>query len=150
MPLTPSRCARCWLAVLLALAWPAMAGVYRWRDADGRMHYGDQPPAGVQAEPLPLDPSPPARGGIADAERRLLEDAERRAARTARERNETHRREARAEAVRERRCTELDERRRRLEAEFAERRARGYTMAQERSYRSRLDALEREIKSGCR
>lgn len=149
MLLTPSRCARCWLAVLLALAWPAMAGVYRWRDSDGRMHYGDQPPAGVQAEALPVDPAPPPRSA-ADAERRLLEDAERRAADTARGRSEARRREARAEAERERRCSRLDERRRQLETGFAERRARGYTMAQERSYRSRLDALERELKSGCR
>ncbi|HEX5757437.1 MAG TPA: M23 family metallopeptidase [Arenimonas sp.] len=38
------------LALLLLVATPAVAGkVYRWTDADGRVHYGDRAPPGVEA-----------------------------------------------------------------------------------------------------
>jgi glutaredoxin len=41
-------------ALLCALALPAGAQVAKWVDAEGRVHYGDRPPAGkaVSAEPL--------------------------------------------------------------------------------------------------
>lgn len=133
--------------VLCLLLMPAAdADVYRWRDADGRVHYGDQPPADAPSEPVPIDPPPPTRGA-GEAERRMLDEADRRAARTARERSESRRREARAEAARERRCSELTERRRKLVDEFSELRARGYTLAQERSQRRRLDELDRTMRS---
>lgn len=37
------------LGVLLMLAWSAAASaeVYRWTDAQGRVHFGDRPPAGA-------------------------------------------------------------------------------------------------------
>ena len=59
-----------WLAVTcLALAFTAShAGgqVYRWVDKQGRVHYGDRPPANaapakVRAIPVPVEPSAMAR-----------------------------------------------------------------------------------------
>ena len=59
-----------WLAVMcLALAFTAShAGdqVYRWVDKQGRVHYGDRPPANatpakVRAIPVPVEPSAMAR-----------------------------------------------------------------------------------------
>lgn len=47
--------------LLLASAGPGLAAddqVYTWRDADGRVHYGAQPPAGQSAEPVPLKVKP--------------------------------------------------------------------------------------------
>lgn len=32
------------------LAVPAMAGIYKWQDADGQVHFGEHPPPGVDAE----------------------------------------------------------------------------------------------------
>ena len=135
------------LAGLLTAA-AAHAEVFRWRAADGSVHYGDQPPPDVQPETIPIDAAPPTRGAASD-ERRLLEDADRRAARSARERDQARAAEARAEAARTRRCTQLAERRRRLDDEFDERRAHGYTPAQERSYQRRLDELDRTLKREC-
>ncbi|MGC3965132.1 MAG: DUF4124 domain-containing protein [Rhodocyclaceae bacterium] len=37
------------LACLLLASANAMADVYRWTDRDGKVHYGDTPPAGVSA-----------------------------------------------------------------------------------------------------
>jgi len=46
---------------LLAAASLAAAGeVHRWKDADGRVHYGDKPPAGVAAKPVAVPASGPA------------------------------------------------------------------------------------------
>lgn len=135
------------LACLLTAA-AAPAEVFRWRAPDGSVHYGDQPPPDAQAEPVPIDAAPPTRGAV-DAERRLLDEADRRAARDARERAQARAAAARAEAARTRRCAQIDERRRRLDDEFDERRAHGYTPAQERSYQRRLDELERTLKREC-
>lgn len=44
-----------WLLVLaLFLALPASAGVYKWTDAQGRIHYTDSPPPAAQATQLRL------------------------------------------------------------------------------------------------
>ena len=45
---------------LLAMAFPVAAqeGVYRWIDAQGRTHYGNQPPANVQVEKVNLNSQP--------------------------------------------------------------------------------------------
>ena len=47
------------------IVWSAMASavVYKWTDADGKVHFGDRPPDGVKAEVVELlgsrQPSPP-------------------------------------------------------------------------------------------
>jgi predicted secreted Zn-dependent protease len=38
------------MALLLASSLAAGAQVFRWKDADGKVHYGDRPPEGVKAE----------------------------------------------------------------------------------------------------
>jgi hypothetical protein len=35
------------------MAGYALAQVYKWVDADGRVHYGAQPPSAVKARPWP-------------------------------------------------------------------------------------------------
>ena len=40
------------LAAALALSFAAAAQQYKWVDKDGRVQYGDSPPAGVRATPL--------------------------------------------------------------------------------------------------
>jgi len=44
-------------AAAIALAGNAFSQVYKWVDADGRVHYGPQPPAGLKARPLSFQQS---------------------------------------------------------------------------------------------
>ena len=51
-------------AVLIAagctvFAATTLAGVYKWTDNDGNVHYTDTPPSGIPAQPLIPDPAPP-------------------------------------------------------------------------------------------
>ena len=49
--------------ILICVAMPAMAQVYRWVDKGGTVHYSNEaPPAGVKATELPIDarPGPPS------------------------------------------------------------------------------------------
>jgi len=61
------------------IVWSALASavVYKWSDADGKVHYGDRPPDGVKAEIVeglginthfaaPAPASPPARAAAKD------------------------------------------------------------------------------------
>jgi glutaredoxin len=44
--------------ILVLLAQPALAGeISKWKDASGRVHYGDTPPADVAAERLSVKPN---------------------------------------------------------------------------------------------
>lgn len=63
---------RAWCAtlVLLAVGTAGAAELYRWVDDQGVTHFGDRPPANVQAQPLETPPPPPA-GEVQDAQRRL-------------------------------------------------------------------------------
>lgn len=40
--------------IALVLAFPAHAGVYKWTDAQGRLHYGDAPPPAARTTQLRL------------------------------------------------------------------------------------------------
>ncbi len=49
------------VALMLGAAATAIAGgVYRWVDANGKVHYGDQPPAGAQAQQMKVKQAKPA------------------------------------------------------------------------------------------
>jgi hypothetical protein len=50
------------LCALLVVALPALAALYKWKDENGRVVYGDTPPPGVKAERVnpvvaPADPN---------------------------------------------------------------------------------------------
>ena len=53
----------CFVLMLAALAGGAVAQQYKWVDENGKVRYGDVPPAGVQATPLRA----PATGSAASA-----------------------------------------------------------------------------------
>lgn len=64
---------------LVLLIGPASAGIYRWVDAEGKVHYGDRPPAGQESSAVTVSPGPatdPDRGARAEKQRRLLEAIE--------------------------------------------------------------------------
>jgi hypothetical protein len=67
------------LTIVLAFAaGVAVAGdLYRWVDADGKVHFGDSPPAGVKAEKLgirsqPTDPAALAREEATNTEQQRV------------------------------------------------------------------------------
>jgi hypothetical protein len=55
-----ARLARPALAAVLAVACAhADATIFKWRDAQGTMHYGEHPPAGAKATPVDVDDARP-------------------------------------------------------------------------------------------
>ena len=42
------------ILLALFLAWPASAGVYKWMDAQGRIHYSDSPPPAARTTQIKL------------------------------------------------------------------------------------------------
>jgi len=42
------------ILLALLLAWPAAAGVYKWTDTQGRIHYSDSPPPAAKTTQLRL------------------------------------------------------------------------------------------------
>lgn len=64
------------LALLLAAAGAGAAEVYRWVDADGKVHFSDSPPPGVAAERLAIKSAPtdPAAVDLAESTREVREN----------------------------------------------------------------------------
>lgn len=57
---------------LAAVVQPAAAGVYKWVDEEGRVHYGQRPPAVAdQAEKMKLDKAPPPDPYAAERRERM-------------------------------------------------------------------------------
>lgn len=103
------------LVLLLVLGWTSLAsaaGVYKWVDAEGRTHYGENPPAGRPVQEMRLKdeaivPSPPAgEAARRDTERRLLRAFEEE--RAAKKAEQQKRRDE--QAAREQRCRQARER----------------------------------------
>ena len=107
-------------AGLLILAMPLHAGVYKWTDSDGQVHYGDRPQSVGGVEELNVD-APAASGFALDDEardekrQRLLDAME-----EDRQEKEQQREKNRAEKERrQRRCVVLKDRLRRAEGATA-------------------------------
>jgi hypothetical protein len=47
---------------LISLASVATAGIYRWTDANGKVHFGDRPPPQVERQQVEVESSPGWRG----------------------------------------------------------------------------------------
>jgi len=71
------------LLLCCVLAAGARADVYRWTDAQGRVHFGDRPPAGAASEPVEVRvnsyrapqivrPAPTAQGKARAGQRRVV------------------------------------------------------------------------------
>lgn len=60
-----------WIGLLL-VAWAGVAaagGVYKWTDANGGVHFGERPPAGVHSQEMPMQTAPMSSGGDDEAAR---------------------------------------------------------------------------------
>ncbi len=99
------------LVLLWACSLAASAAVYKWTDADGRLHFGDRPPQ-AGAETVPLPSAPASMAPVPSAEQRqenqnkLLNafEAERQLNRAAQDKAQQEK------AERERNCAEARER----------------------------------------
>jgi hypothetical protein len=98
-----------WL--LLAAGAATAAGVYKWVDAEGRVHFGDRPPdlgaTAVEVPNTPVAPSVPDAAGARDQQERLLRAY-------AAERQERREREAKSRAEAEQRARNCAQARDRL------------------------------------
>lgn len=65
------------MLALLLPPWCPAAGIYKWRDADGHIHYGDRPPPDREAQSLDIESAPaqpaPDAAQRRDQRRRLLD-----------------------------------------------------------------------------
>jgi hypothetical protein len=78
------------ILMLALLATPVGADVYKWTDAQGKVHYGDRPPTLSTPKPFNLQASEAAEARAAEARRQVADE-------TARKRLETGKaREAKA------------------------------------------------------
>lgn len=144
-------------AFILVLPGTVFAGIYKWTDAHGNVHYGEHPPPDAQTRELPPAPPPPEADVVRSQERldRLLE----RQQRSEQLRQEDRVREAQEEeqaarlaAERRQRCIDARNQMHRLRMQRAI-----YTIDEqgERVYlddaaRSRLIELrQREIEASC-
>ena len=55
------------LAIGLVVSAGADAGMYKWTDAQGNVHYGERPPPGMESEKMGVPPSP--KGADVDSSR---------------------------------------------------------------------------------
>jgi hypothetical protein len=63
-----------WLLVFLFLPLPTMAGVYKWTDANGQVHFGDRPPAEKTAEEVTINAEPPGKDAAASERIRKMNE----------------------------------------------------------------------------
>lgn len=57
-------------SLLMFCSLAASAGAYRWVDENGKVHYGDQPPAGAQRLQTPPKPAQPRDSSTDDKRKR--------------------------------------------------------------------------------
>jgi hypothetical protein len=104
----PSLPGRTWLFMLLVCASgpSAAAEVYKWTDAEGRVHFGDRPPrSGADAVPLSRKTQPsaaPTPDERLDKQRRLLHAFEE----ERRQQRDTQAQAQQEKATRQRNCAE--------------------------------------------
>ena len=108
------------LLVLLQMVLPVYAGVYKWTDSNGQVHYGDKPAAAGEAEEIDVDTDTSSGFSLDDEDRdekrqRLLD-----AMQEDRLEKEAQREKERAEKdERRRRCAYLKDRLRRAQSATA-------------------------------
>lgn len=68
----PQRALTLLMALLTAslLSSPGHAGIYRWIDQQGRVHFGDRPPSETASENVDIKPDPTPRAPAPDAAER--------------------------------------------------------------------------------
>jgi hypothetical protein len=63
-----------YLAAILLFPLLAHAGVYKWTDANGQVHFGDRPPAEKPAEEVTINTAPPGKDAAANERIRKMNE----------------------------------------------------------------------------
>ena len=63
-----------WLLVFLLLPLPTMAGVYKWTDTNGQVHFGDRPPAEKPVQEVTINAAPPGKDAAANERIRKMNE----------------------------------------------------------------------------
>jgi hypothetical protein len=93
------------LVLLLAtLALPAAAEIYKWTDAQGKVHYGDQPPSGSDVKQITPRVSKEVEARAEEARRKAAEQAVRKRVEQSKAREEEAKKQANAEEEAKRRA----------------------------------------------
>lgn len=61
------------LLLIMVIFQPAFAGVYRWTDDNGQVHFGERPPPGVKTESVKPPPPPALSTALGQALRSQIE-----------------------------------------------------------------------------
>jgi hypothetical protein len=64
----------CLVTFLILLSLPAHAGVYKWTDANGQVHFGDRPPAEKPAKEVTINTAPPGEDAAANERIRKMNE----------------------------------------------------------------------------
>lgn len=64
------------LLLLLSAVTPVAAGVYKWVDENGQVHYGERPPMAGEAKSMTLEPAPPPDPRATERRERIKLDNE--------------------------------------------------------------------------
>lgn len=64
----------CLMILFLLLSLPTTAGVYKWIDANGQVHFGDRPPAEKPAEEVTINTAPPGKDAAANERIRKMNE----------------------------------------------------------------------------
>lgn len=86
----------------LLLPLTAAAGIYKWTDADGNVHYGEKPPAGEQAESMTGRGA--GNGSGAEESRQQYRESIREFNEARQEQKENAAKDAQKQAARQRQC----------------------------------------------
>ncbi len=143
-------------------AQAVMAQVHRWVDEDGRVHYGDRPPAQVESktvdiEKVPLSTIPPRNDpgvntGLRPTEEHLLQEMERDRKAREKEREEQEKEKAKKQAQRvkeqEKRFQQCTTATRRYE-EVRRRLSQGYTATEGIKLNAQADKYRQDMKAYC-
>jgi hypothetical protein len=90
--------------LLIGLALPAAAEIYKWTDAQGKVHYGDQPPSGIDAKQINSRVSKESEAQALEARRKAAEKAAHRRLEETKASEETARKQATSEEEAKRRA----------------------------------------------
>ena len=123
------------ITLLLVLSVPATAGsVYKWTDKQGRVHFGDKPPAAATVTPVEVKPATgddrASDGGLRPGERARLGEIRKRESRLAAEKRDREERVA------------ADEKRRSRQVMQDAKRCAGY--------QQKISDYKRLLRAGCR
>ncbi len=144
------------LALLISLSFPAMAEVYKWTDASGQVHFGNQPPPGKKQQIKIRDNSVRDDSGAESDIIRQARELEMRKQQKAQLSAEDRYRDA-VDEIRSGQkaqanyvCTGVENRLKGAEENWQRQKLQGYSISDQNYHEQRIKDLERHRDNICR